>query len=135
VAAGTVGEAACPGQCVGCQADLAVAELGRQGVGVVEAVLVERGSSVVAQAGSGGSAASSLASCCAATSACPAGTRRLTRLIRATSAAVTARPVRMRSIARLCPISRGSRRSRRPRAAHVGTRLISVAWWRASASR
>ena len=53
MAAGTVGEAACPVQCVGCQADLAVTELGRQGVGVVEAVLVERGSSVVTQAGLG----------------------------------------------------------------------------------
>lgn len=53
MAAGTVGESARTGQCVGCQADSALAELGRPDGGVVEAVLVKRGSSVLAQAGLG----------------------------------------------------------------------------------
>src|SRR5579862_569595 len=42
-------------------------------------------------------------------SAVPGGTTRLTRPIARASSAPTARPVRMRSIARECPISRGSR--------------------------
>ena len=51
--AGTLGEAACPVQCVGCQADLAVAELGRQTLVSLTTWLVERGSSVAVQAGLG----------------------------------------------------------------------------------
>jgi len=56
-----------------------------------------------------GNEASWTASSRAAVSACPAGTTRLASPIAVASAASTARPVRIMSIARLVPMSRGSR--------------------------
>ena len=57
----------------------------------------------------GAARASSRASASASARAVPGGTTRLTRPIRSASSASTGRPVRIRSSARLVPISRGSR--------------------------
>ena len=109
VAAGTGREPRRAVECTRPQRVHAEGELASHRLRLVRALLVEHRRPVVAQAllRERGQVARPARS--ASSRARPGGTTRLTRPIRSASSAGTGRPVRIRSIARLLPISRGRR--------------------------